>query len=275
MSQPIAWTYDAWYRWYRKRLGDDALHIIGAVYEARRPKKKDLASLEPFLKRHMAYAGSAPVQNRESFPEGLYTLIEAEPTARKWVFFVFPQWVERVLVGNHLTFVVELNDKKKGCHFHSTYYTCTQPTPGMFSWLDPHYKDYFPTSLQLPRRGLLHNPVHQGYRETILSLMREPWRNGESPSRSAGGAKRRSSDPPALPIRSQAFSAIWLDRGYRQMVAIGIPEAAGGIQWSVCIRRSGRDRIGVAYVFSLPADADETRFQQELAARILHMEPDG
>jgi hypothetical protein len=179
------------------------------------------------------------------------------------------------LVANHFTFVVDINDTKNPCHFHSTHYTC-QKNSDVYIWLDPHYKDHFPLNLELPKQGsteaIIHHIVNKQHKKTILDIMRYPWKS----SRLSGGAKRRRRPAvhtyDAPPIQSNSFSTLWIERGYRRMYAFGLPLERGGIQWSVRLVRKGRDRVHQAYVFITESD-DEAMFQSTLAELILRLEP--
>lgn len=297
MAPNISWSYDIFYNWYRKQLKyiDEDVGVgindpvLAIVYESKRPKKKDINTLEPFIKPNIKYAGVSPIQDPVNYPNGLYLLMEADPGARKYVFVVFPTISEcptPTIVGNHLTFVLDTNDTNTPCHFHSTYYTC-QKIGSVYTWLDPHYKDYFSTTLELPKQGsnevtdaIIKNPINQQHKHTILDIMRYPWKSGTS-----GGAKLRSPTSAsraqasthiyvARNIQSVAFSTLWLEREYRAMYAIGIVQQnTGNVQWSVRIVRKGRDRVQLAYVF-VTQSADETLFQTTLVQLILQNEPD-
>jgi hypothetical protein len=295
MAPNISWSYDIFYNWYRKQLKyiDEEVGvgtkdpILAIVYESKRPKKKDLNTLEPFIKPNIKYAGVSPIQDPVNYPNGLYLLMEADSGKKKYMFAVFPTLSEcptPTIVGNHLTFVVDVNDTNTPCHFHSTYYTC-QKIGSVYAWLDPHYKDYFSTTLELPKQGsnevtdtIIKHPINQQHKHTILDIMRYPWKSGTS-----GGAKPRSASRAqtqanthtynARNIQSVAFSTLWLEREYRAMYAMGIVrENTGNVQWSVRLVRKGRDRVQPAYVF-VTQSADETLFQTTLVQLILQNEP--
>ena len=288
----ISWSYDIFYNWYKKQLKyvDEKTGVqdpvLAIVYESKRPKKKDIDKLEPFIKPNIKYAGLCPIQDTVNYPNGLYLLMEVEPGIKKYMFAVFPTISEcpsPTIVGNHLTFVIDINDTKTPCHFHSTYYTC-QKIGTVYTWLDPHYKDYFPMTLELPKQGynevtesVIKHPINQQHKQTILDIMRYPWKSGTSAS---GGGKSRKTQLltnthiyNANNIQSSAFSTLWLEREYRSMYAMGIvQENSENIQWSVRLVRKGRDRVQPAYVF-VTQTADETLFQNTLANLILQNEP--
>lgn len=292
----ISWSYDIFYNWYRKQLKyiDEDVGVgikdpvLAIVYESKRPKKKDINTLEPFVKPNIKYAGVSPIQDPVNYPNGLYLLMEADPGAiqKKYIFVVFPTISEcptPTMVGNHHTFVLDTNDTNTPCHFHSSYYTC-QKIGSVYAWLDPHYKDYFSTTLELPKQGsnevtdaIIKHPINKQHKHTILDIMRYPWKSGTS-----GGAKPRSASRAqasthiyvARNIQSVAFSTLWLEREYRAMYAMGIVQQnTGNVQWSVRIVRKGRDRVQLAYVF-VTQSADETLFQTTLVQLILQNEPD-
>ena len=109
------WKWDAFYKWLLKLLhytetpAETAANspALVWVYETRRPKKKDLGVLEPFIKPSIRYMGSSPLQDATLFPNGLYVLADGD----KWLFLVFPTLVaEHGKVGNHFTFVLDTND---------------------------------------------------------------------------------------------------------------------------------------------------------------------
>jgi len=281
MSLPIKWTYDVFYTWYRKHFSytstETIAPIVAIVYESKRPKKKDTSILEPFVTRNLQCVGLSPLQNYTLFPNGLYVLYEKEPSHRKWMFFVFhtnEDCPSKTTVGNHFTFVIDQGDKIKPCHFHSTYYKCVKILE-QYDWLDAHYKDYFPLAVDLPRHGLteaiINSSQNQPIKSTVLDIMRYPWK--EKTGSSGGKPKKGDNEPDALPIRSQQFAALWLERGYKQIHAIGIIKN-NMTNWSVRIVRKGRSQIsGQAYIFQLVSTASDVEFQNTLASIILQTEP--
>lgn len=283
----IPWTWKVFHHWVLYALdaksGSPPLErydpldpVIALVYEAQRPKKKDMARLEPFVKPNIRFIGKSPLQNTELFPNGIIPLGDRD----KWLFLVFPTTVPgtNTKVANHFTFVLDKNDTKKPCHFHSTFYT--QPSLGITTphfWMEVHTKDYFPDELTLPDAGttdaILHQPVHEPYKAFLLDWMRLPWSQGvKKKNETHGGAQEN----PQRPIVSQRFSTLWLERAYRCMVAFGMRDLyGGGIRWTVRFVRKGRrptNRMEMAYVFTTPTE-DERVFQETLAQEVLRTEP--
>lgn len=270
MSRPIPWTYDAMHAWYGKHDTDAAPPVAVIVYEAMRPKKKDVGRLEPFVKPNIRYVCEFPFQDRAKFPDGVYMLMEAQPGHRKWLFAVYPTWKEcngaRVLLGDHMTWVVQPNDAQRPCHFHTMNYTCEVRPDGYYEWAVKHRPDHFALALELPRVGtvdaIIHSTWNQYYKGLALDIMRHPWLHG-APGSSGGGRKAR---PTARPILSPAFSRLWQERGYRHMEAIGLRlGSAGGMSWAVSFLHSGErhDRLRTAHVFHT-ATEDEAAFQEAL-----------
>jgi hypothetical protein len=78
----ISWSYDIFYNWYKKQLKyvDEKTGVqdpvLAIVYESKRPKKKDIDKLEPFIKPNIKYAGLCPIQDTVNYPNGLYLLME-------------------------------------------------------------------------------------------------------------------------------------------------------------------------------------------------------
>ena len=97
--------------------------MLAIVYEAKRPSKKNLSLLEPFMKPNVTLIGSTPVQNPTIFPNGLFTMADDDSTGKKWLFFVYPQYRdcdgERVLLADHMTFCT-CNSKTGDSRTHAT-----------------------------------------------------------------------------------------------------------------------------------------------------------
>lgn len=289
----ISWTWNAFHSWVLFFLNakkqptpmeryDPLDPVIAIVYEAQRPKKKDMTRLEPFIKPNIRFIGTSPLQDAALFPNGIFPLGDRE----KWLFLVFPTTVPGTTlpVANHFTFVLDKNDTKKPCHFHSTFYI--QPSLGNKTmpshWRDIHTNDYFPDAFSLPDTGttdaILHQPVHEPYKPFLLDWMRLPWSQGvkkktHEPRETHGGAQGH---PQQRPMVSQRFAMLWLERAFRRMVAFGMRDLyTGHIRWSVRFVRKGRRPMGrmeMAYVFTTPTE-DERVFQDTLAQEVLRMEP--
>jgi hypothetical protein len=275
----ISWSYDVFYSWYKKQIasGPNADPLLAIVYESKRPSKRDIGKLEPFVRPNIAFVGEAPIQDSELFPRGMYMLLETEPKDRKWMFLVYPtletcppNGTNKHLVANHFTFVLNHTDRTNPCHFHRTVYACAGPSGEDPSWVQQHIHDHFPATLHLSRTGttdaIIHKPANQRFKNAILDIMRFPW-TSSSPSSFVGGVKKRVGVA-HRPIQSAPFAILWLEEEFKELHAIGVRDATG-IQWSVSLvrKRKGRHPWKPAYVFRTATD-NEAVFQDTLAALI-------
>ena len=270
----IEWDYNMFYEYYRTNTPfSDRLNpapIVSFVYESKRPKKDDAYGLEPFVRIHLVYADKSPVQNKTLFPNGLYTLVEENPGSKRYVFFVFPtiDATTKIPIANHFTFCFDKSDKKKSCHFHTTFYIYFPNG----RWNDTSFKDFFPDKLTLPVSGIdvpiIRNAENIPYKEPILDLMRYPLKakNSKSPPKQVAGFDGQYH---AAPILCQEFAIKWISCAVNSMYAFAIKLENNTYQWSVCIARAGKGcaKYHTSYIFTTRS-MSEAIFQQTLAPLI-------
>ncbi len=266
----IHWKYDTMYKWYAKHRDHPEDYITAFIYHTQKCSKKQ-THLESFIKSNIVYVGKSPLQDANAFPNGLYTIMDDNAKENMFLYFVYPQtkdcFGKSVTFADHFTFSFNKSDTRNGCHFHQTLYICAQNGP-IQQYYTLHTKDNFPSTMVLPREGDLPSIMKKDaliyYKPSLLELMRHPWNHDHSTS---GGAKRRVSKPIARPIVSPAFAHLWTSAGFKAMHAFGIPNANGGVTWSVRFTRKGRERNGhayPAYIFHTLTHS-ELEFQNTLA----------
>lgn len=209
------WTYNNMYKWYTKKgKVRDPLHeiVYAIVYDAKKPKQKDVGKLEPFIKRNITYVGESPLLNENLFPNNLYLVYDDNKSEKQWLYFVSPRIKEGITLPDHFTFCYDKSDVKNPCHFHSTTYDInTIENDTSFR----HVKDYFPDKLET-YDNIIKNPLHRSKRDFIIQLM-------DYPRKVSGGTKKRNKQSEAARnITNQRFCHMWFDNKIKSMTAFGI-----------------------------------------------------
>jgi hypothetical protein len=274
MTDIIHWKYEYMYNWYNKQDDNQVDNMRCIVYSAQRPKKKDTAHLECFVRHNITYIGKCPVQPIH-FANGLYTIMDNSSSNRKWMFFVFPTEKDGIMFADHYSFCYDKSDHKKPVHFHITMY-------GKDMMLDPNryidrkLNDFMPDDIDMSRKGNVEEilkvcPAID--KQVVLDLMRRPWhRRPGTASTSSGGTRVQSAlRIPNKPIVSQAFNTMWESIELKDITAFGFTNDKGEVTWNVSFNRKGRrpqGRLEDAYVFTTASD-DEKTFQDTLASLVL------
>lgn len=253
------------YKWYTKQgKMRDSLHeiVYAIIYDSKKPSKKDVGKVEPFIKRNIIYVGESPLQNDEFYPDGLYLVYDDNSNRKQWLYFVNPTNKEGTTFANHMSFCFDKSDKNKACHFHSTKYDCN----GIDDYTYRHVKDYFSDKLELPgdEVDILKQPFHRQQRTFILDLMKLPWLQVN------GGGKRvvtnqKSKHEKHRPIKCTAFCDFWHNNSVKNMTAIGIRHN-NTITFSISVFVKGRtvnNRLYKSFVFTCKAEDDYEQLLQE------------
>jgi hypothetical protein len=238
------WTYQAMYKWYTKqgKIRNTNHEIVYAIiYDAKKPAKKLVGKVEPFIKRNIIYVGESPLQDKSLYPNDLYLVYDDNASGKQWLYFVYPTTKNAITFGNHLSFCYDKTDKNKPCHFHSTTYDCQGPNDFTYR----NVKDYFPDKLQLPNddRNIIKHPFHTQQRTFILDLMKCPW----MPIKGGATLKKGQTHRPIL---NTGFCEIWEEHKIKSMSAIGFRHGED-ITFSISIYkgRTANNRVYDAYIF--------------------------
>lgn len=253
MNDIINWNYEAMRAWYLKhtKYVDETKNVpvYGFLYESKKPSRSNNAKVEPFVAHDMKWTGLSPVQNKELFPNNLYTLMDGEDSKKKWLFFVYPtvkqctDTNEKELFAEHFSFCIDKSDKKKPCHFHSTAYSCIK-IAGDIRYISTHNNDFMPDKLMFPLDDPNVFKKHVAAKDTLLNIIKYPWIYDKPQS---GGAKGNT--VPSRPITNEPFHREFCDKwtlwGIKRMYAIGVRKG-NVIHWNVSIFK-GRVKMGRAY----------------------------
>jgi hypothetical protein len=83
------WDYKMMRSWYIKHANDveetKNVPIYAIVYESKRPSNSKIGQLEPFVKRNMKWVGLSPIQDRDLFPNNIYTLMDDVNSKKQWL----------------------------------------------------------------------------------------------------------------------------------------------------------------------------------------------
>lgn len=277
----IHWNYEAMRAWYLKntKYVDETKNVpvYGFLYESKKPSKSNNAKVEPFVAKNMKLVGLSPIQNKELFPNNLYTLMDEEDSKKKWLFFVFPTVKEcantqaKELFGDHFTFCIDPSDKKKPCHFHSTQYTCIKALGGAVKYTSDHINDFMPDKLSLPTQEVAIFNKHIEIKDILLNIIKYPWIYDRPPQTTMGGAK--NSKIVSRPITGEPFHREfcnnWTIWGIKRLYAIGVRKG-NVIHWSISIfkGRLKRGRLYRSLHYTMPV-ASSDAFEHELWKRIV------
>jgi hypothetical protein len=274
----IQWSYETMRAWYLKQAKyvDETKNapVFAFVYESKKPSKSNSAKVEPFVTNNMKWANLSPIQDKELFPNNLYTLLDGEDSKKQWLFFVFPTVKEyadtnKELFADHFSFCLDPSDKKKPCHFHSTQYTCIKALRGAIKYASDHINDFMPDKLRLPTQDSTIFKKHTEVKDTLLSIIKYPWMY----DRMTGGAKSTNRAPKAIrPITGEPFHREFCDKwtlwGIKRLSAIGIRKG-NLVHWSVSIFK-GRLKMGRLYrSLHYTTPVDNTLFERELWRRVV------
>jgi hypothetical protein len=281
----IQWDYDTMRAWYLKhaKYEDETKNtpVFGFLYEAKKPTYKNADKVEPFVTKDMKWSNLAPLQNKELFPNNLYTLMDANDDNNKpflrgcggatpqWLFFVYPLVKQCQLFADHFSFCIDKSDKKKPCHFHSTTYNCIKVLGGDMKDAVFHTNDFMPDKLKLPTNEGTIFRKHNAAKETLLDIIKYPWVYDRIPQQTTGGAKNnmRVASRPITDVQfHRDFCDKWASWGIKRLYAIGIRKG-NLVHWNVSVFR-GRLKRGRMYRslhYTTPVvSQDAALFEREL-----------
>jgi hypothetical protein len=266
------WTYEDMYKWYTKqgKVKDPLYEIVySVIYDAKKPSKKDLSKVEPFIKRNIIYVGESPVQDANIFPNNLYIAYDDNLSDKKWLYFIHPKHDicegNDTLFADHLSFVIDSTDKIKPCHFHTTKYYCVS---GFTKWeyKTDHVKDHIPDKLNLNDDFTELFKKNSGLKNLIENIMKFPWQNNN------GGTRRRNktiNSQTARNIMNQTFCSLWEEKKIQNITVFGF-RLKDEIIFSVKIITKGKllnSRLYPAIIFKTKV-FNEEEFQEYLANTI-------
>ena len=264
------------YSWYNKHKDSPIESIQCIVYHAQRPRGKGntKTELEKFIRPNITYVGRCPVQD-SNYKHGLYTVLDDNKSQKKWMFFVYPTEKEGVIFADHHSFCFDASDKSHPVHYHTTVYKKEMiENTDKFEYTDRKYNDYMPADTKMSRTEPVENILTKTpYKDIVLRLIREPWRNTEGGTRRTSALSRKEYVP-NRPIISPTFNALWEEHDFKSMFAFGVAQGVN-IHWSVSFHRKGRRPPGsvqTAYYFTLSNDHDESVFQSTLASLAVNEE---
>ena len=264
----MQWSYASMYNWYSKqgKIRDSLYETVYAViYDSKRPSKKDINNVEPFIKRNIIYVGESPLENKYLYPNGLFVVYDDNSSNKQWLYFVYPVTKDcgqnnSITFANHMSFCYDKSDTNKSCHFHSTVYDCQ----GVDDYTYRHIKDYFANKLQLPNdeESILKHPYHRSQRNFIIEIMKLPWKqiHGSGKNKTAKRARQIHHA-----IRNTAFCKFWNSNKVKNMTAIGLRDG-DIITFSISVFVQGRtsnNRLYKSFVFSCKISDDYERLLQE------------
>jgi hypothetical protein len=258
----IHWDYNVMRSWYIKHAkynDQDTKNdpVFAIVYESKRPRetKKNGIRLEPFVTDETKFLSISPVSNKSLSPYDLYVLCDKIDSKRKSLYLVYPREKpcldgSKALFGDHFTFCLDASDKKKPCHFHTTFYTCDS-VAGESMFYDGENRDYMPDKLTLPADEPNIFKKHSVAKETLMEFITFPWTQKTKPTNTTnGGAKRKNPVQAHRPISTtvfhEEFCDKWVNENVKSLRAIGIRRGRD-VHWSVSIVPKGRRRIGLKY----------------------------
>jgi hypothetical protein len=271
----IDWDYDSMRAWYLKhaKYVDETKNVpvFGFLYEAKKPSYRNSTKVEPFVNTAMKWSNLAPVQNKELFPNNLYTLIDAGESKKRWLFFVYPlvkqctDAEQKELFADHFSFCIDKSDQKKPCHFHSTTYDCIR-VAGDTKHKVAHTNDFMPDKLKLPANEGNIFKQHVAAKGTLLDLIKYPWVYDRGPYQQTGGAKnnnRVASRPITDAPFHRSFCNKWSLWGIKRLYAIGVRKG-NLVHWNVSVFK-GRLKMNHMYQslhYTTPVNT--AMFEQEL-----------
>jgi hypothetical protein len=260
------WTYESMYNWYTKqgKIKDPLYEIVySVIYDAKKPSKKD-NNLEPFIKRNIVYVGESPVQDNIIFPNNLYLAYDDNKTNQKWLYFIYPTINTcGIVLGNHLTFVIDKSDKKNPCHFHNTRYLCDYFI-NKWEYTTKYTKDYIPDKLNLSIDFTTLFKNNSGMKNTLLNIIKYPW------DIKVGGTNKKPKPEKikARNITNKSFCKIFEEYKIKNITAFGFKKD-NEIIFSIKIITNGRisNKIGYpATIFKTKSlDHYEGEMQEYLA----------
>lgn len=250
----INWTYDSMYKAYSKQhmINNISTHepLLIIVYESKKPSQKDATKLEPFIKNNIKYVGLATVQDFRLFPNSIYLAYDDNKSNKQWMYFIFPNINKNgFIAANHFTFCYDKSDKKKPCHFHSTYYTNLERQNNTLYKCD-HEKDFMSDTLKLPQQEGDIFKKHKDYKSFLLETIKYPWTSNNlsftGGTKEKVKVKERKILPKALPIRNPDFCNYWQESGMKRMIAIGTLKN-NKYHWNISFREKGRLSESILY----------------------------
>ena len=156
------------------------------------------------------------------------------------MYFVTPIMKENEIFADHLSFVIDKNDRKKSLHLHHTMYfpNSIAPSQGM-CYGQPLY---LPSSFECPTRVSNFSqkyiqPKYDGYAKYVFPVIAYPFFEEEQREfllDTSGGGKRQASTSSSSSQkakqtakkkerpRNKEFSNLWLNQPLASLVAIGI-----------------------------------------------------
>jgi hypothetical protein len=249
-------------------INEETKDIIAIVYES---KKNTQNKLEPFIKSNIKYVGISPVQDKETIKEDIFLVYDDNSSNKQWLYFVFPTLVkclpgtQSFLSANHFTFCYDKSDKKKPCHFHSTYYLCVDKLYEI-DYTSYHVKDFIPDSLLLPNDYNKIFTKHSKVKDFLIRLIEHPWRLQDAGGKHTSQATKRNTTKPSM-IRNPEFCTLWQSKKFKGMTAFGIKKGTS-YHWTIEFKHQGRYKPGVVYkAFAIITNANddhETVLMQKL-----------
>jgi len=263
------------YKFYTKQhvISDINNDVISIVYESKRPCKKDITKLEPFVKHNIVYVGLSPVQDYGLHELGIYLVYDDNANDKQWLYFVCPKREtckdsdNSFLAANHYTFCYDKGDKTKPCHFHSTMYNCLfQQISNSLVYKCDHTNDFIPDKITIPIDESLILKKHSHVRKLIVKTMMYPYSQEH-----IGGTKRRKSKCLARDISNKEFCDLWYRRKIKSMKAFGIKQG-DKYHWSIYVKDQSRIIQGrlydAYYLITDIADKHEEKIQLYLASEL-------
>lgn len=219
------WTYESMYKWYTKQdmIKNDLYQIVyPIIYHSKRPSKKDLNKIEPFIKQNIVYVGESPLQNEQQFPNGVYLLYATKPDPKQWLYFVTPKKIQCLnsdqteVMANHLSFCYDKSDKNKACHFHNTEYYCLKKGNNIEYRYD-HHNDFFPDKLE-SLDNIIKNAANAHIRDFTIDLIQYPGKQ-----KASGGGRKNKPDI-ARPITNNVFCQHWHTYKLKSITCFGVKQ---------------------------------------------------
>jgi hypothetical protein len=261
------------YKWYTKqhKIHDEMTDEVKAIiYESKRPKasKKQSAKLEPFIKKNIIWTGLSPLQDDSLFPNKLYLVYDDNSNNKENLYFVFPKEkrfteTTNFWAADHFTFLMDVSDKRKPCHFHTTRYLYDS---GLF--LTVHVKDFMPDKLFLPDNISDIFKKHQNEKNFLIELISFPWKQ----LRQGGSKKQNKPQEKARYINNnEAFCNKWQEELVKKAVIFGI-KRGDKMCWTATIYKQGRVREAYGYTamyYETSILNQETDYEIEFQLRFL------
>jgi hypothetical protein len=167
--------------------------------------------------------------------------IAPDPNDKQAIYIIHPflqegQPDKKYLLCNHLSYIIDKNDKKKPLHFHQTLYSLIDDTHGNVA----KFKNYIPTELSFTRAtfgAILRNDSLKQKKDFLYDVFTKPFKSESSPEdemqtgSGLGQARRKPSKrlPREAPrntttnSHSSRFIKLWQNLPLKHIIVISFP----------------------------------------------------